>query len=230
MVLQESPRWRAQQLRLLPNLRNNIIFNTSVQNGAGLTVAYRRSLGTAGALANYASTSNNNLFYAGTPSVTNLIYSDGTSSAQTIGAYKSGVFTAGTIAPRDGASISEDPEFQSTTGSSANFLKYKTTSAKQLESGAVNILRLRMISWGPFDRVMAAMPEQAQPLISAHGNWKASLPILQARLFLIPSLGIPHAQPTERFHPSLLPMPAELIYWPVQDHVCIIRKMGHKYF
>ncbi len=49
------------------NLRNNIIVNTSVQNGAGLTVAYRRSVGTAGTLANYASTSNNNVFYAGTP-------------------------------------------------------------------------------------------------------------------------------------------------------------------
>ena len=82
------------------NLRNNVIVNTSVQNGAGLTVAYRRSPGTAGTLANYASTSNNNDFYAGTPSATNLIYFDGTSNAQTIAAYKSGVFTAGTIAPQ----------------------------------------------------------------------------------------------------------------------------------
>ncbi|MBK9730316.1 MAG: hypothetical protein IPO83_03340 [Chitinophagaceae bacterium] len=42
-------------------------------------------------------------------------------------AYKSGVFTAGTIAPRDAASFSENPEFQSTTGSSADFLKYKVS-------------------------------------------------------------------------------------------------------
>ena len=41
-----------------------------------------------------SNTSNNNLFYAGTPSATNLIYADGTSTAQTIGAYRGGVFTA----------------------------------------------------------------------------------------------------------------------------------------
>jgi len=44
------------------DLRNNIICNTSTSNGTGLTVAYRRSVGTVGRLANYASTSNNNLF------------------------------------------------------------------------------------------------------------------------------------------------------------------------
>jgi hypothetical protein len=121
------------------NLRNNIIVNTSVQNGAGLTVAYRRSVGTAGTLANYASTSNNNDFYAGTPSATNLIYYDGTSTAMTIAAYKSGVFTAGTIAPRDSASFSENPDFLSTTGSSVDFLHIDPTTATQIESGAAPI-------------------------------------------------------------------------------------------
>ena len=70
------------------DLRNNIILNTSVQSGSGLTVAYRRSIGSGSRLVNYASTSNNNDFYAGTPSATHLIYYDGTSSAQTISAYK----------------------------------------------------------------------------------------------------------------------------------------------
>lgn len=121
------------------NLRNNIIVNTSVQNGAGLTVAYRRRGGAASNLANYAATSNNNDFYAGTPGAANLIYSDGTSSAQTITAYKNGVFTAGTIAPRDSASFSENPSFLSTTGSSANFLHINPATPSQIESGAVNI-------------------------------------------------------------------------------------------
>ncbi|MBS4042388.1 MAG: hypothetical protein KGZ59_01050, partial [Chitinophagaceae bacterium] len=121
------------------NLRNNIIYNGCTPNGTGLVVAFRRSSGITSTLANYASTSNNNLFYAGTPGVSNLIYSDGTSSAQTMSAYKNGVFTAGTITPRDAQSFSEDPEFQSTTGSSADFLKYKVSSAKQVESGAVGI-------------------------------------------------------------------------------------------
>lgn len=117
------------------NLRNNIIVNTSIQNGAGLTVAYRRSSGTASTLANYANTSNNNLFYAGTPSATNLIYSDGTSSAQTIAAYRTGVFTAGTIAPRDNFSVSEAPPFLSTTITDPTFLHISGATPTQIESG-----------------------------------------------------------------------------------------------
>ena len=124
------------------DLRNNIIVNTSVQNGAGLTVAYRRSGGAASNLANYVATSNNNDFYAGTPGASHLIYNDGTSSAQTIAAYKSGVFTAGTIAPRDSASFSENPPFLSTTGASVNFLHIDTTVATQIESGATPIAGL----------------------------------------------------------------------------------------
>ncbi len=122
------------------SLRNNIIVNTSVHNGSGSTVAYRRSNGVAGTLANYASTSNNNDFYAGpVPSATNAIYNDATSIANTISAYKNGVFTAGTIAPRDSASVSENPPFLSTTGSSANFLHINTLTATQIESGAATI-------------------------------------------------------------------------------------------
>lgn len=121
------------------NLRNNIIVNTSTASGTGLTVAFRRSAGTAGILANYAGTSNNNLFYAGTPGAANLIYSDGTSFAQTLAAYKSGVFTAGTIAPRDAVSIAENPTFVSTTGSNVNFLHINTSSATQIANGAGNI-------------------------------------------------------------------------------------------
>jgi hypothetical protein len=121
------------------NLRNNILVNTSVQNGAGLTVAYRRSLGTAGALANYAITSNNNLFYAGTPGASNLIYSDGASAAQTIAAFRNGVFTAGTIGPRDSLDVSELPPFLSTTGSSPDFLHINPGTPTQAESGAAPI-------------------------------------------------------------------------------------------
>ena len=121
------------------DLRNNIIVNTSVQNGAGLTVAYRRSAGGSNMLNNYASTSNNNDFYAGTPSATHLIYYDGSGSAQTIAAYQNFSSLAGTIAPRDSASFSENPPFLSTTGSSANFLHIDTTVETQIESGAAPI-------------------------------------------------------------------------------------------
>jgi hypothetical protein len=77
------------------DLRNNVIVNASTPSGTGLTVAYRRSTGAAGTLANYASTANNNDFYAGTPSPVYLIYSDGTGTAQTLSDYKSGVFHGG---------------------------------------------------------------------------------------------------------------------------------------
>jgi len=117
------------------DLRDNIIVNKSTAAGTGLTVAFRRSAGTTGMLANYASTSNNNLFYAGVPSATNVIYYDGTSTAQTMANYKAGVFTAGTITPRDSASFSEDAHFLNTVCGNASFLKINATIATQIESG-----------------------------------------------------------------------------------------------
>lgn len=123
------------------NLRNNIIVNNLTPNGTGLAVAFRRNLGTAGLLANYANTSNNNLFFTGVlgGSASQLIYNDVTSSAQTLSAYKAGVFTAGTIAPRDASSVTENPPFLSTTGSSSNFLHIDPSIATQVESGGSNI-------------------------------------------------------------------------------------------
>jgi hypothetical protein len=121
------------------DMRNNIIVNTSEFHGSGNAVAFRRSAGTAGMLANYASTSNNNLFYAGTPAANRLIYADGTSTAQTIAAFRAGAFTAGTIAPRDAVSVSERPNWLSTVGSDANFLNINPAISNQIESRGVNI-------------------------------------------------------------------------------------------
>ena len=111
-------------------LRNNVFVNASSSTGAGLTVAYRRSTAT---LTSYSNNSNNNDFFAGTPSATNLIYYDGTTPVQTFPAYKTLMVT------RDQASFTENPPFQSVTGSSANFLKFSTVIATQLESGGSNI-------------------------------------------------------------------------------------------
>ncbi len=121
------------------NLRNNIIVNTSTANGTGFTVAFRRSAGVANQLNNYGSASNNNLFYAGTPGASNLIYFDGVSSAETIGDYKGGAFTAGTIAPRDASSVSESVTFLSTDPESPNFLHVDGSIASQTESGGEEI-------------------------------------------------------------------------------------------
>ncbi len=121
------------------DLRNNVVVNTSVHNGAGLTVAYRRELSGPGTLANYASTSNNNLFYAGTPSATNLIYDDGTNTAQSLFEYKNGVFVAGTVAPRDAASVTGAPPFLSTMGANADFLHIDPSVPTLIESGAAPV-------------------------------------------------------------------------------------------
>jgi hypothetical protein len=98
-------------------LRNNIFINTSTPNTTGFTVAYRRSSTT---LTSYAAASNNNIFFAGTPGASNLIYYDGTNSDQTNIAYKS------RVSPRDNFSYTENTPFLSTTCSNANFLKVNT--------------------------------------------------------------------------------------------------------
>jgi len=113
------------------NLRNNIVVNNSTAAGTGKTVAYRRSSTT---LTNYASTSNNNIFYAGTPGANNLTMYDGTNSYQTLASYKTAVGPT-----RDASSYSENPTWLSTTGSDASFLHLNTSVATQAESGAVTI-------------------------------------------------------------------------------------------
>jgi hypothetical protein len=112
-------------------LRNNIFVNNSTANGAGFTVAYRRS-GTA--LGTYGATSNNNLFFASAPCTSSLIFYDGTNSDQTLAAFKA------RVAARDAASVTEDPNFISTSGASANFLHINTAISTQIESGATDIV------------------------------------------------------------------------------------------
>ena len=117
------------------DLRNNIVVNKSTAVGTGgYTAALRRVSGTAGTVpTNLAATSNNNLYYAGTPSATNVIYVEGTTTAtnalQTLGAYK------GFMGTREQLSVTEDVPFLSTTGTAATFLHVSTTVATQVEGG-----------------------------------------------------------------------------------------------
>ncbi len=106
-------------------MRNNIFVNTSTAAGTGTTVAYRRSSTT---LTSYGSTSNNNLFYAGTPGATNQIFNDGTNAVQTLAAYKT------FVASRDAQAITENPTFVSTAGANANFLNINISVPTQIES------------------------------------------------------------------------------------------------
>lgn len=113
-----------------PNLtlRNNIVVNKFIPNGAGLTVAYRRSSAT---LTSYQAASNKNIFFAGTPSASQLIYSDGAGgNDQTIAAFKT------RMATRDQQSQTEDVAFASLVGANANFLHIPAATSSLAESGA----------------------------------------------------------------------------------------------
>lgn len=110
-------------------LINNIIINTSIPSGTGITTAYRRTTNT---LTSYSSSSNNNCFYAGTPSASNLLLYDGTNSIQTIGDFRT------LLTPRDASSFTEIPPFTDTTVTPYN-LHLKTTDTTQCEKGGIPI-------------------------------------------------------------------------------------------
>jgi hypothetical protein len=111
-------------------LLNNIAINNSTPTGSGIAAAYRRSSTT---LTSYGATSNNNLFYAGTPSANTAIFTDGTNTYATLAAYKTA------IATRDQSSVTENPAFVSTAGTNPNFLHFAAAANSAAESGAINI-------------------------------------------------------------------------------------------
>ena len=111
------------------NLRNNIIVNNSTPTGSGRAVAFYRT----NDLSGYPSSSDNNLFYAGNPSPSHLIFFTGGSGDQTLNAFKSRAF------PADAHSITENPPFLSITGSSPAFLHINPNVSTQIESHAGNI-------------------------------------------------------------------------------------------
>ncbi len=112
------------------DLRNNILVNNSVANGTGNVAALRNA--TTG-IANYANTSNNNLFFAGIPSSMNLIYADGTNIDSTISSFKTRLGTF------EQSSFTENPTFISFDGASPNYLHLDLTTPTQCESGGVNV-------------------------------------------------------------------------------------------
>jgi|GEM_PF-2065033 len=110
-------------------LKNNIFVNeVNVSTGARAVAHYRSST----ALTNFALTSDNNLYYAGTPSAKNLLYYDGTNSDQLLTAYKA------RMSPREQAAKTEIVPFENITTTPYN-LKIQTTTATQVESGGVRI-------------------------------------------------------------------------------------------
>ncbi len=113
------------------DMRNNIIVNNSTPGPTGgFTVAYQRSSAT---LTTYSDSSNNNDFYAGTPSANRLIFYDGTNSDSTIAAFKL------RVAPRDGNSFTENPPFINISTPPYN-LHISTSIPTRIESGAIPIV------------------------------------------------------------------------------------------
>jgi len=111
-----------------PNLelKNNIFKNTSTPGvTGGYTVAYWRN-GTD--LSTYALGSNNNCFYAGTPSTYRAIYYDNTNADTLFTDYQA------RVAPRDGASFTENVPFLSATN-----LHINPAIPTMVESGAIPI-------------------------------------------------------------------------------------------
>ncbi|MBS4015475.1 MAG: fibronectin type III domain-containing protein, partial [Candidatus Latescibacteria bacterium] len=118
--------FRATSATPTVNLVNNVFVNTSTANGTGFTVAHRRATAV---LTTYAATSNNNCWYAGVPSATNLIFYDGTNVVQDLPTYQTWV------APRDAFSVTELPPFVNVTTPPYD-LHISTTIPTRLESGA----------------------------------------------------------------------------------------------
>jgi hypothetical protein len=114
------------------HMRNNIIHNNSIASGTGIVAAYRRSNATT---SNYNAVSDRNLFYAGTASPAQVIFTDGTVFHQTLGDYKAYMSLVGA----DQNSYEENTTFVSTTGSSPDFLQFDPTIGSYAESGGANI-------------------------------------------------------------------------------------------
>ncbi len=109
---------------------NNIVLNNITSSGTGIATALYR-VGTS--LAAFDPTSNNNIYWAGTPSATHLIYYDGTNKDQTIYAYKARVY------PRESGSETENVAMIATVGTDANFLYPDSTVATSVSNNALVI-------------------------------------------------------------------------------------------
>ncbi|MBE0572436.1 MAG: hypothetical protein IH618_12905, partial [Ignavibacteriaceae bacterium] len=112
------------------DMRDNIVVNLSTPSGTGKTVAFRRSAATN--FNNYTTLSNNNCFYAGTPSTSNVIFFDGTNFDQTIEDFKL------RVAPRETSSITENVPFVNNTTAPYD-LHVRTDVATQTESSGTPV-------------------------------------------------------------------------------------------
>ncbi len=135
------------------NNRNNILvnFSTPAQDGSnvaanGVAACLRRSSGTNGTVpTNYATTSNNNLYWVNPSAGTNnhLTYVEGTSTItnpfNTLPQFKTFLVNRDQASATETVSSSAGVFFQNFTASSPVFLHLVASITTQAESGAVNI-------------------------------------------------------------------------------------------
>lgn len=118
------------------NLRNNIFENISATGtSSGSAVALRLN---GVALNNYATTSDNNFYYAGTAAANRLIFFDGTNSDQTIAAFKTRVGPTRETNSQPTGTLANVP-FLSTDYTNANFLKIDPNGNTDVSNNAVLI-------------------------------------------------------------------------------------------
>ncbi len=112
------------------DLRNNIFVNNVNATTGTRAVAFYK---TTTSLTNFATTSNNNLYFSGVLDGTakNLIFYDATNSEQTLAGYKT------RMATRDQNAATENPPFVSAVA--PYDLKIQTTIATQVESGGQRV-------------------------------------------------------------------------------------------
>jgi len=111
------------------DLRNNIFVNMAIPKGSGSTMAYYRTSTT---ISTFQATSNNNLYYAGTPSAANLIFSDGTHDDQTLAAYQARMGST-----KDADAVTELPPFVNVASTPYDLHLFANTT--QCESGGVAV-------------------------------------------------------------------------------------------
>ena len=107
------------------DLRNNIFVNNCNMTIGTMASAFTRS---AAGFTNIVATTNNNLYYAGTPGAKNVIFYDGANSDQTLAAYKN------RIRMMDQNSVTENPPFVSSSDLHINPL-----TPTQVESGGAPV-------------------------------------------------------------------------------------------
>ena len=143
-------------------LLNNIIDNLTVPGGGVISACATALRRVSSSLTSYNMGSNRNIFYSGIPSSSHPIYYNGSSVFATLADFKTHVTSA-----READSKTENVNFQSTSNTSADFLKVSTSYPTFVESHGGTIPFLSVL-----DDFFGTTRNSTTPDIGAHeGNF-----------------------------------------------------------